>query len=152
VRRGNLRRAGFSLVSAVMLVLMWAVPAHAFPHYFTVPAYAPRVGCNAVKIACATGIITWYNRTARIDGFLRGPQCPYLTHATAVFEAYAGATKIDAVSSPRARCDTLADWNPYTFPIGDTNLRGGINRIKITVCTDPDWVCGTPINHAKPAA
>lgn len=41
----------------------------------------------------------------------------------------------------------------FNFTIGDTDLVGGIDRIKITVCTLDDGVpahCSAPVNYMKP--
>jgi hypothetical protein len=69
----------------------------------------------------------------------------------AVFEAYAGATKIDTKSVDSYNPAVPSNFGPIT--IGDTNLVGGINRVKITVCvlfTNTGWICGSPSHYSKP--
>ena len=56
-------------------------------------------------------------------------------------EAFAGATKIDTQSG------SVTDGErSYNFTIGDPDLVGGINRIRITVCTPSPTNCGAPLN------
>lgn len=99
--------------------------------------------------ACLTafteGGITWFNRTAGVQGQVVDTADPGST--TAIFEAFAGATKIDTETRTINN-----DERPFNFTIGDTDLVGGINRIKVTVCINVAGgpFCGTPRHFFRP--
>lgn len=98
------------------------------------------------------GEFTWYNRTAKIDGYMEGCVAdadPYFKH-WAVFESFRGSKKIDSKNFPVSNCGGVQD---FVMTIGDTNLVGGIDRIKVTVCSGfalNEWTCGSPIGYLKP--
>ncbi|MFE9695038.1 hypothetical protein [Micromonospora sp. NPDC005806] len=106
------------------------------------------------------GTVTWYNRTASVAGAIASTYHFCYGHPfdrpEAVFEAYAGATKIDS-HVVSIMCDTLFTFSDSfgfdPFGIGDTNLVGGINRIKITMCYKTSFgrSCGDPYNANKPS-
>jgi hypothetical protein len=83
------------------------------------------------------GGITWHNRTATVAGVVVdiGPG-----HTTAYFRAFAGTTQIGSEQSRTANDESsLGQVRGFSFVMGDTNLRGGINRVEIQVC----WSLGT---------
>ena len=91
--------------------------------------------------------IVWYNRTAGLSGSVFNSGAPDVTQA--VFQAFAGGTLVD--SEPRT--DTNADSAPrgFGFTIGDPNLVGGIDRIRVTVCVyAPTKTCGPQFNFLRP--
>jgi hypothetical protein len=95
-------------------------------------------GCDAYTL----GWITWSNRSANITGTVVNNRSS--GYVTAVFEAYAGATKIDS--------DTRTVYSgSRDFPItlGDPDRVGGFDRTKVTVCwnTADAKVCSAPQNH-----
>ncbi|WP_446220006.1 hypothetical protein [Micromonospora sp. IBHARD004] len=94
------------------------------------------------------GRFTWYNRTASIYGWMWN--CDIPGGAAVAFEAFAGSTKVDSkqVYGDEIGCQGLIEYN---LGIGDTNRPGGINRIKVTVCTDEGWTwCAPPRNYSRP--
>ncbi|BCJ41255.1 hypothetical protein GCM10010168_44470 [Actinoplanes ianthinogenes] len=110
---------------------VFAAPTAAFAATSEVDQCGPPIGDGTCSNYVAA-TITWYNRTAGIDG------CVYDNFAGAdftgvVFEAYAGSTKID--STTRSANDTVDDFGIrcFGFTIGDPDLVGGIDRIKVTV-------------------
>jgi hypothetical protein len=100
------------------------------------------------------GHIVWANRSASIDGEVHSPRqeprCDEIIRSTtAFFEAYAGATKIDSTTRT-VNYPGIRDFPG--FSIGDPDLVGGINRIKIQVCDNlviGGRVCGEPENHSR---
>jgi hypothetical protein len=141
------------LVSVAVLVGSATSAAAAAPVPFDVP------GAGQWAFSCAgytDGEITWYNRTASLSGRVVGPvlsqNCDYISHTTAFFEAYAGTTKIDSQTRTLTRgdIDNVRPFGPFT--IGDPDLVGGINRIKITVCDNFDdggRACGPPKHYYR---
>ncbi|MFM9615533.1 hypothetical protein [Streptomyces sp. V2] len=96
------------------------------------------------------GDITWYNRTANITGTVADHTSGGYT--TAYFEAFAGSTKIDSVTRSANDESDLGEWRGFNFTIGDTDLTGGIDRIKVTVCrhySSGSDVCSAPENYSK---
>jgi hypothetical protein len=97
------------------------------------------------------GTITWFNRTVGVNGFVfdQGPGS-----TTAYFEAFAGTRKIDsdnktADDSPH---NPIPNPRAISIPLGDPNLRGGVDRVKITVCFNlpSGRSCGDPQNYSRP--
>jgi hypothetical protein len=94
------------------------------------------------------GTITWYNRTAGVTGGVES----YFEDGwptTAYFDAYAGSVKIDSTHRTAAN----GARRGFNFTIGDTDLVGGINRIKVTVCTLVNGAqedCSAPVNYWRP--
>ena len=98
----------------------------------------------------AYGTITWYNRTAYVSGdvWTSGAYLSYVDSTQVVFEAYAGSTKIE--SQTRTVSYPPDTYRHFGFTIGDPDLVGGIDRIKITVCVFwPERDCGTSVNYNK---
>jgi len=77
------------------------------------------------------GSITWFNRTANVSGSVF--DSGYGT-TTAIFEAFAGSTKIDVETRFADDQGSTGPNRSFSFTIGDTDLVGGIDRIRITVC------------------
>ncbi|MEU8352470.1 hypothetical protein [Streptomyces sp. NPDC048845] len=94
------------------------------------------------------GTITWYNRTAGVTGEVNSyieDGLPTIAH----FEAYKRSTKI----ASETRTVANGGRRGFNFTTGDTNLVGGIDRIKITVCTQRNGLpvnCSAPVNYSKP--
>ncbi|MDO0937029.1 hypothetical protein QQY66_36920 [Streptomyces sp. DG2A-72] len=97
------------------------------------------------------GTITWYNRTAGITGSVWDNGYKDVP-TVAYFEAYAGSVKIDS-ETRTANTDTdLGAVRGFNFTIGDTNLVGGIDRIKITACevySATQRLCSASVNYNK---
>src|SRR5207253_2434081 len=93
--------------------------------------------------------ITWNNRTANVGGTI------YDFNAgttTAIFEAFAGSKKIDSQTRFVDDAGSTGYARPIAFPIGDPNLVGGINRIKVTLCRNYNTAsqyCNTPAQHSR---
>jgi hypothetical protein len=78
------------------------------------------------------GGITWHNRTATVAGVVVDIGAG---STTAYFRAFAGTTQIGTEQSRTANDESsLGEVRGIGFVMGDTNLRGGINRIEIRVC------------------
>jgi len=95
------------------------------------------------------GTITWHNRTASVDGTVADHQSSAYT--VAYFEAFAGSTKIDSETRSANDESSLGEYRTFAFTIGDSDLVGGIDRIKVTVCTHyaSDRFCSDPKNYSK---
>lgn len=85
----------------------------------------------------AWGSITWYNRTAGVNGYVRDIDLGWDIYTTVRFRSFAGSTQIGSEFYRTAQDETY----PYAFTMGDTNLVGGINKIEIRVC---HYILGTP--------
>ncbi|WP_416901218.1 hypothetical protein [Micromonospora echinospora] len=102
---------------------------------------------SACDLAYTQGTITWGNRTADVTGSVFDSGQGY---TTAIFEAFAGSTKIDSETRTADDETSLGSPRGFNFNIGDPDLVGGIDRIKITVCiTDSTQWCGSPVNYSK---
>jgi hypothetical protein len=92
------------------------------------------------------GTITWFNRTANITGDVFIGE--FATTTTAVFEAFAGSTKIES-QTRTVNLTTFPNGDRhFNFLIGDTNLVGGINRVKVTISNE--GLNGDSVNVDKP--
>jgi hypothetical protein len=141
-----MRKTIYALLSAILLsgtAVAGALPAHAA--YPTQDYYAcPLAGCASDY---ANGTITWYNRTAGISGYVRQAANSGLVTQVNI-DAFQGSTLIEH----QARTVQEANYElGYGFVIGDPNLGGGIDRIRVTVCliflNPTDKVCGTPMHY-----
>jgi hypothetical protein len=95
------------------------------------------------------GNITWYNRTANIAGGVFD-LAPGTT--TAIFDAFAGSNKIDTQVRSADDEGSTGVFGPINFAIGDPDLAGGINRIRITVCryyATPAQYCSPQDNYSR---
>lgn len=142
-----LYRARALLVYALItigIVFGVAPAAHAYPTTFF---YA--CGGKLCSFSHTEGWFTWYNRTTGVQGHVvdvgRGS-------TTAIFEAYAGTRKIDSTTRTADDQSSLTGDRSFNFTIGDTNLVGGIDRIKVTVCVNDSGSidCGVPWNFWRP--
>jgi hypothetical protein len=90
----------------------------------------------------ARGGVVWGNRTAQIQGSVQS----YRDTTTVYFDAFAGSTKVDS--------ETRSSSGPevsYNFTIGDPDLPGGVDRIRVQVCTPlgADRGCGVQFNMIR---
>ncbi|WP_328996704.1 hypothetical protein OG394_18840 [Kribbella sp. NBC_01245] len=99
--------------------------------------FAPDYFRICVDQACTmsvSGDITWGNRTARVAGDVvnKVPGAITMVH----WDAFAGSTKVDSATSyvPYPNQAVVA---PYDFNLGDPLLPGGIDRIRIQICSSP---------------
>ncbi|WP_158641307.1 hypothetical protein [Amycolatopsis eburnea] len=87
------------------------------------------------------GGVVWGNRTAELQGTMYDSGG---VGTTVYFEAYAGSVKIDGTT----RSTPADSASPFHFTIGDPDLVGGFDRLKIQVCqtnSGPYW-CSRPVN------
>ncbi len=139
----NVRRALYTVAATGAALLSIATPASAaYPTTFFSDC-GPVTDCNP----SASGNITWYNRTAYIDGGIYNYSGQ---NGWAVFTAYAGGTKVDTVVTEVS----VDDYVAIEENIGDSSLVGGIDRIKVAICVGPtvnSLTCGTATNYPKPS-
>ncbi|MEV4267051.1 hypothetical protein [Kribbella sp. NPDC049584] len=132
-----------ALIAAVLLpltLLTNATPANATDKEF----YACQdVSCPGTGET--GGTIVWNNRTATLRAWLDHPTNA-TWYTTATYEAFAGTTKVDTAAGSVGPNVHLIDFPP--FAIGDPNRVGGIDRIRITVCSLIDGynACGDQYN------
>ena len=118
---GHLRSPG-----GIALVLTPASRADAAPR---TPYWA--LSPIDVNNSGVTGDIYWYNRTAEIEGVVYDRVSG--TSTVAVFEAFVGETKTS--STTRTADDEAGqELRQFGFTIGDSDMRGDLTRIKISVC------------------
>ncbi|MBC2903588.1 hypothetical protein [Streptomyces cupreus] len=144
------RKAAVGVLAAVGALAVAAAPAAA-AEYPTDEFSLCGVSCTEDNVdGYTSGVITWYNRTANIQGSVTDIEAgPVPT--TVYFEAYAGSTKIDSESRTANDASDLGQIRDFNFTIGDTDLVGGIDRIKITLCQQrPSGIaCTPPENYSK---
>lgn len=144
---------GFAVVG---VLLMLVAPTHAAASAIQGEHFA----CAAPKATnCRVGYhstvsyrVLWHNRTATVSGHIetpdeRGPA--NYDYTRVFFESFAGPTEIDSTHRTSSHIDGLG----FSFAMGDPNLVGGIDRVKVTVCTyyiDLDRLCGAPVNAMRP--
>jgi hypothetical protein len=97
------------------------------------------------------GTITWHNRTASVTGDVIDAIKDDGTYGVAVFEAFAGSRKIDSETRSANADGSTGVVRGFNFTIGDTELVGGIDRIKITMCEEQAYHrdCGPSRNYLK---
>ncbi|MFE7709335.1 hypothetical protein ACFU6I_26855 [Streptomyces sp. NPDC057486] len=61
---------------------------------------------------------------------------------TVYFEAYAGTTKIASTTRTASTHNRVS----YSFPIGDPDLVGGFDRLKIQICLRSTFACSNPVD------
>ena len=92
--------------------------------------------CNGTNCdSSAQGDITWHNRTADVSGIIWDQG---FGSTTIKFRAYANGRQIGPEVARTAN-DETSDPNVKSprkigFPMGDTNLPGGIDEIRIWIC------------------
>lgn len=85
---------------------------------------------DQVASMCVTGVISWGNRVARVSGGVTNDVPGGI--ATVRWDAFSGATKVDSTTTYAP-----APWSEIDFYLGDPNRVGGIDRIRIQVCSSP---------------
>jgi hypothetical protein len=95
--------------------------------------------CTTACGAEAIGGVTWGNRSATVQGTIHDIAG---SGSTVFFEAYAGSTKITSTT----RTAAPGAVRSYNFSIGDPDLVGGFDRLKITVCESDHTWCTVPVN------
>lgn len=92
----------------------------------------------------ASGGVIWGNRTSTVQGSVSS----YFGNPTTVhFDAFAGSTKVDS----ETRTTSSAGLS-YNFTIGNPDLPGGVDRIRVQVCTthaDGARACGDQFNMIR---
>ena len=82
------------------------------------------------------GWITWYQRTVNLTGRVSSDSTPSTEYLQARFQAFAGTRQIGPTQTRTATAGN--GWAiDYSFVMGDPDLVGGVNKIKITLC-EPD--------------
>ncbi|WP_143465916.1 hypothetical protein [Kribbella sp. ALI-6-A] len=81
----------------------------------------------------ADGWIVWANRTATVGGSVQDDIANQQT--TVYFDAFQGSVKVDS----ETRTAKVSDTAPvsFRFTIGNPDLPGGIDRIRIQICRTP---------------
>jgi hypothetical protein len=91
----------------------------------------------------AEGAVTWGNRTAEVSGHVWDYESAATESTVAYFTAYAGSTAIQGTTRAAHNED-----RSFRFTIGDPDLVGGVNRVKIQICYVDNgtqgW-CSTPV-------
>lgn len=81
------------------------------------------------------GGVAWGQRTAELSGSLWDDDTNSSTYTKIYFDAFAGSTKVDSDFRTVNNREI-----PFRFDIGDPDLVGGIDRIRIQVCVHfPEW-------------
>jgi hypothetical protein len=128
------------LIAAAMLpiiLLSNATSASATDHEF--------LACqddNCQDNGDTAGDIVWNNRTATIvNAYLVHP-ANATWYTTATYDGMAGTTKVDSAAGSVGPNVRVINFPP--FAVGDPNRVGGIDRIRITVCSRIDGypACG----------
>jgi hypothetical protein len=136
------------VVASMLIILGAAAPAQAaYPiTHFNVNG----LDDSSCQFGNTEGDITWYNRTANLSGGVYACTSPA---ATAVFTAYASDASDSKIETQTRTASGEWDVRGFNFTIGDSNLVGGIYRIKIQVCVgvSPDWLCGKQYNFYNPS-
>ena len=164
-RPGWRARAGVAAAAAISMTLglttvQVSTASALTPTYFGVYGPYGRIQNEGF----AVGSITWYNRTASVSGVLTAADQPannpQISSSEVIIQAYAGTTRVGPtqVVYRDIRDSPAVAYGP--FSMGDTNLRGGIDRIKVTVCDfvygltveDGDFSCGPQTNFGKPTS
>ncbi|WP_306207799.1 hypothetical protein [Actinoplanes sp. RD1] len=138
----HLMRAATVAATTAAVVTATAVSALAAPS--TAATDSSFDVCGATCLGETWGSITWYNRTAYVNGYVWDSGAG---SATALFEAFAGDTKIDTETRTANDESDLGTLRAFDFTIGDPDLVGGINRIRVTVCRNyqtSSQLCGDP--------
>lgn len=150
---GHVRRGVAVLAAAAVLLGLGSGSASADSVQWATDPF-PEVCSSPYDPACdfgaGDGYIKWGNRTAGIKGYVWDFDEDSTTYTTVYFDAFAGANKID--SDTRT---SHGEYKPFgEFAIGDPNLEGGIDRIRIQVCHHfprewPYKECGGQVNVSR---
>ncbi|WP_199512802.1 hypothetical protein [Nucisporomicrobium flavum] len=102
-------------------------------------------GWSGAMDGFSEGSFTWYNRTTYVSGDVY--EGDFDGHVTVYFEAFANDTKVGPTEHRTAT--TYAGLH-FGFTIGDTDRPGGINNIRVTVCNEPEHICGNRRRFNRP--
>ena len=143
------RRRALALGAAVM-ALTGAVNA---PASASTQSWAPDHFGPICYVSCVNsgteGDITWGNRTASMSGHVTDNDPNAARFTTLHIDAFAGSTKIDSDA-----ITTYINSSSFYLVIGDPDLVGGINRIRLQLCqywqaTDVRIGCTTQYNYTR---
>ena len=133
--------AGLAAVAAAAGVVLSAAPAAAstqatWPNdTFNICDYRGGTICDGRTI----GGIIWGSRTSTLQGEVRD----YTGYGTTVyFDAFAGSTKVDSDHRNSGPYGAVS----YNFTIGNPDLVGGFDRLRIQVCRTGTTQCSLQIN------
>jgi hypothetical protein len=136
-------RAVLAIGSGVALVVPQAGTATAAGSVDSIADAWPNDTYDVTEIAeqgIAIGGIIWGNRTSTIQGYVQDYGGSFST--TVYFTAYAGATKIDGDTRTAGAGAKVS----YNFGIGNPDLVGGFDRLKIQVCqSHASETCSDPV-------
>lgn len=140
------RRLTSTLTAAAALAMTLGALAAPSASATPAPAWADddfgTLCVDANCFAATYGTVHWGNRTASVEATILD-----LT-STGYYDAFADARKIDSESFW-----VLKPGATFVFPIGDPNLRGGIDRVRIQVCWEnndgTDRVCSDQENTIR---
>jgi hypothetical protein len=99
--------------------------------------FAPDEFRVCVDQACSMSVrgdITWGQRTASVTGAVVNKRPGVM--ASVHWDAFANSTKIDSTTTYVLNPEQ-ATVVPIDFTLGNPNLVGGINRIRIQICDSP---------------
>lgn len=134
------RKLATLVVAAAVAEALPMLPTTASAAPFPDDPYYICVGDCAV--ARTDGRITWGQRTANVTGEVVDVG---VGSTTATFKAYAGATQIGATQTRTSSEGAKG----YGFTMGDPNLRGGINKITIQLCTSAGPHCSGVFSYTR---
>ncbi|MFJ7217777.1 hypothetical protein [Amycolatopsis sp. NPDC098790] len=143
---------------SVALGLTTGSPAFAADYltkFYACHTYEVNVQCGPIGYSNVVGTIKWLNRTATLGGFVQfvPDTTSDVLNIQAVFDAFKGSTRIE---SQTRTVDLVEDQLQFGFTIGDPDLVGGIDRIRITVVyytTSRERIPGDQLNcwrHTSP--
>jgi hypothetical protein len=97
-------------------------------------------------VANTTGGVIWGNRTAEVQGTVNR-QYNITGYSAVYFDAFQGSTKVD---SDFRNTPANSGRTDFHFDIGNPNLPGGIDRIKVQLCSNnldgTHYACSEPVN------
>ncbi|GLW30173.1 hypothetical protein [Actinoplanes regularis] len=132
----------------VALAASATIPAQAAtyePDNFYVCSY---YGCG---YGATEGTLTWYDRTVNAKGYVGDYR--YLSNITVIFEAYQGSVKVGTPQTRTANNESsLGEIRDFNLTLGDTDLSGGVDRVKVTLCNDyqtANQVCAPVKNYYR---
>lgn len=129
--------------AALVMVMASAGPASASSHIAQAEPNDSYVDCTN-WIPCdgqATVEIAWLNRSARLQGHVDDLAEDHRS-TTLYVTAYAGDRQI--AGTTRTASDGSWPGRDFNFVIGDPDLVGGIDRIKLQVCWSGPSYCSEP--------
>jgi hypothetical protein len=151
--------------AGVLALLAGSAPALAAPRTTFMAATSDEASdcLTAPAVGCASGTFEWYNRTAQVTvtirphGWYRPGGCGNNGYTEAIFEAFVGSVKTHVAT--RLRNCVSGNYQFAPFSVGNTNVSGNMNRIRLTVCevlgggpTAGSRACGPNYNLYKPGS